>query len=396
MNKASVKWTLSYAAVQFTFWFIYGAALAYASPYLLVCGLTNTHIGVVSAAACTLSVLLQPSLASYADRKESPSVRILLILMSALMLMATGLLILFTGKNGLLCGILLGLVILLVQLSLPLVNALGTESINAGIPLNFGIARAFGSIGYALMSFSVGQLLARKGAQVHPLALALFCLCFLLSVSVYSFHKVRTGSEQKNDSGSISAFIHRYPVFSIMLGGCVLIYVSHVLINNYIYQIVVSRGGTSEHMGIVMALAGLLEMITMFLFPVMLKKKESGFWFRLSGAFFALKALGTLLAASIPALYLVQLLQPMGWGLLTVSSVYYVNEIMQEQDRIKGQAYMTMSHTAATIFGSLIGGWLIDRTGVNGMLVTAVICGAAGTLIVWTQKQHPVSPKTSL
>ena len=69
---------------------------------------------------------------------------------------------------------------------------------------------------------------------------------------------------------------------------------------------------------------------------------------------------------------------------------------MQEQDRIKGQAYMTMSHTAATIFGSLIGGWLIDRTGVNGMLVTAVICGAAGTLIVWTQKQHPVSPKTSL
>ncbi len=73
--------------------------------------------------------------------------------------------------------------------------------------------------------------------------------------------------------------------------------VSHVLINNDVYQIVAARGSGSGsgsgHMGIAMALAGLPEAIPMFIFPWMLKKKDSGFWFRLSGVFFTLKALGT-------------------------------------------------------------------------------------------------------
>ena len=49
---------------------------------------------------------------------------------------------------------------------------------------------------------------------------------------------------------------------------------------------------------------------------------------------------------------------------------------------------MTMSLTVATIIGSLSGGWLIDAMGVNGMLVVAVACGAAGTGIVWLRKSQ--------
>ena len=103
---------------------------------------------------------------------------------------------------------------------------------------------------------------------------------------------------------------------------------------------------------------------------------------RISGIFFTLKALGTLLAPSMGVMYLVQVIQPMGWGMLTVACVYYVNEIMQEQDRIKGQAYMAMTLTVATILGSLGGGWLIDTAGVSGMLMVSVLSGAVGTAIV--------------
>ena len=69
-----------YAAVQFFFWFAYGTAVNFASVYLLACGLSNTAIGLISAAACALSVLLQPLIASYADREKSPSVRSLLLI----------------------------------------------------------------------------------------------------------------------------------------------------------------------------------------------------------------------------------------------------------------------------------------------------------------------------
>ena len=42
--------------------------------------------------------------------------------------------------------------------------------------------------------------------------------------------------------------------------------------------------------------------------------KDSGFWFRISGVFFTLKALGTLLAPNMAVFFLVQLFQPLGWG----------------------------------------------------------------------------------
>ncbi len=386
MKHDVLKWTASYAAVQFFFWFAYGTALSYASPYLLACGLSNTAIGIINAAACALSVLIEPSLAAYADKEKSPSLKAILSVMTAVMTFFTVWLVFSAGMDGMGRGLLLGIIILIIQLGLPLVNALATESMNAGYPLNFGLARGFGSIGYAVMSFSMGQLIARRGPQVHPLALLVFCVCFLIAILLFPFRKQRKDQDRAAAKGTFIAFVRRYPSFSVMLGGCVLIYVSHVLINNYIYQIVVAKGGGSGQMGIAMALAGLLEVTTMVIFPWMLKKKDSGFWFRLSGAFFTLKALGTMLAPGMGALYLVQLLQPMGWGLLTVSSVYYVNGIMQEQDRIKGQAYMTMSHTAATIIGSLIGGWLIDTAGVSGMLLAAVACGAVGTGIVCLKK----------
>lgn len=387
MKKDAFRLTVSYAAVQFFFWFAYGTALAYASPYLLACGLSNTAIGVINAVACALSVLIQPSLAAYADRETSPSLKVILSVLLVLLLGCNLPLVLIAGKSGAASGILLGAVILMVQLCLPLVNALATETMNAGAPLNFGLARGFGSIGYAVMSLSMGQLIVWKGAEVQPTALACFSVCLFLSILAFPFRKRRKDSPAASgDRGVFSVFLRRYPAFCLSLAGFVLIYVSHVLINNYVYQIVVDKGGDSGNMGITMSLAGFLEVIPMFIFPWMLKKRGSSFWARLSGVFFTLKALGTLLASSMGALYLVQLIQPMGWGLLTVASVYYVNEIMQDQDRIKGQAYMTMTLTVATILGSLGGGWLIDAVGVRGMLLAAVICGAAGTGIVWINR----------
>ena len=379
MEKAGL--TASYGAVQFFFWFVYGTALAFASPYLLDCGLSNTEIGLISAAACALSVLFQPAVSAYADQERSPSIKTFLLIAGGGVMVFGLFLALVYGKGGLLNGLLLGGAILLVQMALPFTNALATETINQGKRLNFSFARAFGSIGYAVMSITIGRLIAWKGTAVEPWALVVTSVCFFLSVALFPFKKTFR-AERPKVSGSALAFLRRYPAFAVTLAGCVLIYISHAVINNFIYQIVVPRGGTSEHMGTAMALAGLLEVLAMFCFPALTRWKDSGFWFRVSGVFFTLKALCTLLAPNMTVFYLVQLFQPLGWGLMTVASVYFVNRLMQEQDRIKGQAYMTMSLSAATIIGSLGGGWMIDAFGVDGMLTAAVISSALGTVIV--------------
>jgi PPP family 3-phenylpropionic acid transporter len=383
-SSAALRYTGLYGITQFFFWFAYGATVNFASVYLLACGLSNTAIGLITAAASGLSVLAQTLLASYADRADSLSVKTLVLGMAGgLMLVGTGLVFAFGGSPAA-NGLLLGLGILTVNVALPFVNALATESVNAGKPLNFSLARGFGSVGYAVMSLTLGYLIAGLGEGVTPWSIVIVSGCLLGSAALFPFEKRNRGAggRGKTARGGVAGFFRRYPVFGVTLAGCVLIYISHVIINNFTFQIVVPRGGTSEHMGTALALAGLLEVFTMFGFPYLLRWKDSGFWFRVSGVFFTLKALGTLLAPNMGVFYLVQVFQPLGWGLMTVASVYYVNSLMREQDQIKGQAYMTMSLSVATIIGSLGGGWMIDTIGVNGMLIVAVVCGALGTAIV--------------
>lgn len=376
--------TVLYAVLQFFFWFAYGSAVNFSSVYLLACGLSSTVIGMISSAACALSVILQPLLASYADRERSLSIKTILLALSLTLAVSGGLMILSFGYGAALNGALLGWAILLVQVALPLVNALATESINAGKTLNFSLARGFGSIGYAVMSFSIGRLSASYGGGMVAWAIAVTSCCLLISIALFPFRKSpRTDAADKAVQDGAAAFLRRYPAFLAVLAGCSLIYTGHMLINTFVFQIVTYKGGTSAHMGVVMGMAGLLEVLAMFFFAQLLKWKDCGFWFRLSGIFFTLKSLGTLLAASMGALYAVQLIQPMGWGLMTVSSVYYVNSLMAEQDKIKGQAYMTMTLSVGTIFSSFIGGWLIDHAGVPVMLIVSVACAALGTVVLY-------------
>lgn len=71
----------------------------------------------------------------------------------------------------------------------------------------------------------------------------------------------------------------------VVLLGCILIFMSHSLINSFNYQIAMAKGGGSGEMGNAMTISAVSELPTMFLFGYLLKKKSSVFWLRLSGLF---------------------------------------------------------------------------------------------------------------
>lgn len=79
----------------------------------------------------------------------------------------------------------------------------------------------------------------------------------------------------------------------------------------------------------------------------------------------------------------ITILQLLGWALIVVASVYYVNGIMEKTDAIKGQAYFTMTYTLGSVIGALVGGMFIDWRGVNAMLIFATAVSAVGMLIVF-------------
>ena len=141
-------------------------------------------------------------------------------------------------------------------------------------------------------------------------------------------------------------------------------------------------------MGTASAIAAMCELPTLFLFGYIIKKIRCDILIRIAGIFFVLKSLGTLLAPGISVYYGVQILQMLGWGLMTAASVYYVNAVMEPEDAIKGQAYFTMTYTLGCVIGSFLGGALIDFAGVNSMLIFATISALFGALIVFIFAEH--------
>lgn len=384
MNTSGKNLTVRYALIQGFYWMVYGSISGFASVYLLDCGFSNTRIGIMIAAVGVLSAILQPALAGYADQPKSLSLKRIISLLMGVQVALGGLLLLTYQGSILLTGLFYGCCLTILQLLTPFVNSLGMESINQGKRLNFGVARGMGSVGYAIVAYTLGGIISGAGAIALPASIMVLSGALFISVCLFPFRKqIKESTEKAVESGSSPiAFFKNYKRFGVVLVGCTLVYISHALINSFNFQIVESKGGGSREMGIAIAIAAFVEMPTLFLFSYMLKKVRCDIWFRISGIFFMLKALGSLLAPNVPVYYGVQVFQMLGWGLMTVSSVYYVNSIMDARDAIKGQAYMTMTYTLACVIGALLGGALIDHSGVNSMLWVATGSGIAGMLIM--------------
>lgn len=352
--------SVRYGTIQGCYWMGYAALMGYASVYLLEKGFTNTQIGLLTAVGCIVSAVLQPALASYADRPESPSVRTMLLGANLIQLVLIISLAATAESSSMVARTLLyGASITMLMLMIPFVNSLGMETIRQGEELDYGIGRGMGSVAYAIASWLLGRLTASFGADMIPIWAIALTILFLACVFRFPFKKDGKKAEaEKEETGA------------------------HSLINSFNYQIAMAKGGGSGEMGNAMTISAVSELPTMFLFGYLLKKKSSVFWFRLSGLFFVLKSIGTFLAFNIPTYYAAQPFQMFGWALINVACVYYVDGIMEPQDSIKGQAYMAMTITAGNVMSSLFGGWLIDAAGVGAMLICASLAAFIGWLIV--------------
>ena len=372
--------TVRYGIIQAFYWMCFAPIMAYVSLYLLDCGFSSSTVGVLIAASGIVSAIMQPVLAGYADRPDSISLKWLNIIVGGATLACGVGLLLFRG-SGVMTLLFFGMAIALLQLSTPMVNAMGMNSINCGSKLDFGITKAAGSLGYAIVSGTLGSLTKRFGSMAVPVSMVVLLVLFLGSVLCYPKQKAVTEQKEKQN-GSIGAFLGKYPRLMVVLAGCACLFISHTFLNSFTLQIVQTKGGGGEEMGLAMALAGVCELPVAAAFSLLLRKAGSHVWLRLTGVFFTLKTLLTFLCTNMFGFYLVQPLQMFAWALISVSAVYYINSVMEPEDRVKGQGFYTMSYTVGCVFGAILGGRIIDALGVPAMLIFGTAVAAIGTALI--------------
>lgn len=380
---ANLRPTAQYTAIQGSYWASYCCVVTFSSVYLLSRGFSNVQIGTLISVSGLLSALLQPLVSKLADGLRRMSLRQFSALLVVLFLTGGVALPLLPGQvpqSGLYAFLLI-----IVQLIMPLTSALGMACIDAGTPLNFGVARSAGSILYGVVSSLCGRLVLQFGETSIPVALTVLNVILLLSILAFRFadrgeREAPKKAGQREPRGGM--FVANYYGVVPLLFGVVCLFISHNILNIYTFQIVQPLGGDSEAMGDLLFVQSLLELPVMFLFSWMLGKKSSRFWVQLSGTGFFFHALGMWVAPNMGVAYLVQVFEMTGYALYTLAAIYFVNESVAEAERVQGQAWFAMAITLGNVLASFVGGLLLDYAGVPTLLAFATLTGGVGMLLL--------------
>jgi PPP family 3-phenylpropionic acid transporter len=401
-EKSGKVLTIKFALLQGSYWMSFCAVYNFATVYLLSKSFSSKEVGVMLAAINIFAAVLQPLVANFADQTKRISLKNLVALIVLIILFIT--FILPAASNLLLAtGILFFLICTLMVTIQPLINSLGMEYIGKGIPVDFGIARGMGSLSYAITSFVLGNLIEKNGTSILPYSFILIFALILIFAYTYKLptpipapkpnqEKTLTAYtesievvEMITDSGAsgFSAYFRKYKRFVWYLIGLVFLFTCFNLINIYMIKIIENVGGNNADLGTAIALAAILELPVMFSFTKLLKRFKNTTLLKISVVVLSLKAIATLFAKSIEMIYFAQAFQLLSYAIFIPASIHYVGQIMDLKDRIKGQAFTSVTMTLGGVTGSLLGGWLLSATSIYNMLLLGTFLSLVGSVIAY-------------
>ena len=382
------KLTWIYALQQVMLWGQYGCLFSYANTYLTEqLGISDSGAGSLLGLATALSFLLQPVMATVADKwRVNP--RLICIIAAALNGLSCLAVVLVPGG----AAIFFALACVTLQVLPSFSNAMGMEAMRSGWQINFAVARGIGSVSFGVSAKIMAAMIHAWGNQSVVLGGAVIAGLFILTTCL--FPKAEGTEQEKELSLESRAFFRREPRFILLILASVLLYVGHNALCNCMFRVAQSKltAETIERatslQGSALLIAAVAELPTMFLFTKMLKRVRCDIWLCLSCGFMTLKLLLTWLLPGETGLLLTQLTQLGGYALYAVASVYYVGTVVKKADVVKGQTYLGASNTLGCLIAYVVGGVMIDKFGTVSMLVTCLSLSVAGTILMLFARQR--------
>ena len=284
----SRKITLRYCFYQVAYYAACVGTSSFATTYLLEKGFRASQIGMILALTNIFSCIFQPLLGDIVDRLK----RFILPQMIATLLAGSFgcfAMIQFFQPPLVLFGILYGLGLLLISITVFLNNSLCAFYTENGCPINYGMGIGIGSFAFSLFSLGMGYVLAWLGMD-WMIWFALSCIAIqtiiVLGYPKFSNKKINK-SEKKDDvlnqRVSLWVFFGKYKYFMITLFGIMFLAMCHCMMENYLITIFESMGGGSEHVGIALFVASFTATPILLFFEKVQKKINVLILMRLAG-----------------------------------------------------------------------------------------------------------------
>lgn len=224
-------------------------------------------------------------------------------------------------------------------------------------------------------------LLTLAAALCLPIFAALTA-CGLLAMSGFRLpERPDEAADRPAEHRSIAAVLRSHPRFALTLLGCMFFFLTHTISNTYMNALVGKAGGTASAVGTSLAISAVLELPAMTLVSRLQKRFSPGFFLRFAAGAEVVKFLIFYLARSMPLIYLGHCMQFFQFAVYAPATVYYVAAALPERDQLKGQSLIYVAGSGlGGALGNLLGGRLLDRSGIQAALLLGTVSAAASLL----------------
>lgn len=388
-----------YAAIQFSSFASSFVIFLYITVILQEKNFSNTEIGLTLALGSGLSIVLPPLIAAFYARHPHLPLRRVVAFVRLITLVFSVLLIVVHSPVAL-----VSLIVVVISgttiSATSLVNALGMQFETFGVPVNYGVARAFGSLGCAMMAYASGLLATHLGGTpavigASVLLVAVTGSCTLLfPVPERTVETAKHGTSPLPVSGALGFRLLKSPANLIFFVVMVLIWANMGVLDTYQVNILHSVGGNDMDFALMLAVMCISEVpLTLFFRP--LARRFSYIWLMTLGfAVLLLKDILLIFAASVPAVIIAQVCNMSTVAMFASAAVYYCNGIVSCEETVQAQALFTGTAMAAgRIVGNLLGGVILDNAGITALLL--VCAGYALLSITLLQVSHRLRKKSA-
>ena len=383
---------IEYFSLQSLFWMTYCMVVGFSVTYLLSCGYSNSEAGYILASANICALVLQPFFADLADRsKKINAMTIFLISISIIFVCSIGLF--FISVRSVILTLIYVVMITLANAVIAFLTSVQFLMDPSKTKINFGLCRAGGSLFFAILSAAMGILIERIGMKSIPTALFIITFLIIILCIYITRHRIHTTYESTNDltdqkSSTLLVFFKENPKFMLLSIAMLFIYYAHAFITNFTISIVRNVGGDNREMGYLIAFMALMELPGMIGFKEISQRFKVSSLLLFSMMMFSAKAIIVWLSPSLMTLTFGFALQVVSFALYIPASVQYANIIIDKKDTVKAQMMFNLMQTGGAVFSSIIGGWLIDFSGISHALLVGAILSCIGTMIAFTGIQN--------
>lgn len=361
----------------FTQFMSIGAAHSFAGIWFASKGFSADQIGVINAAPIIAMLAFNLLVGRIADR-ASDWRQVIIVGAVASGLLSTGL-FLVNGYWGIL--VFWSLTGIAQALVIPVADAAAIR-ITRRRGSDYGTIRAWTTVGYLLVTFSAGYLVAWYGIEIFlPLFVGLALLRGLVSFGLPKFRASK--DEPSIQKGAVKLREIMRPWFLLPLFGFALLNATHMILNVFLGLLWQQQGIPANIIGILLTVGALSEAAMFFGF----KRFATRFSARNLILIAAIVSIGRWIAMSfspgIEALFFLQLLHSITFALGFLGVMNFVANWTSEDIAAETQSFLAVIQQATAIAAYLVFGGLATTWGAQAYWVSAALA-LASAILVWS------------